>query len=1138
MIVFSGIQGISQTALLQNKIVASDREANDQFGDDRAVAIFKDYAVVGTKREDSDGNNEGKAYLYKWNPNTCTWFEIDTIVGVDDVGNLVSENNDFFGCSVAIYGEMIAIGAWGDDNNGPDGLGTVESEAGIVYIFKIVADEAEFVENVYQYNNSLPGGAEDQQPSADQFGFSVDLSASHLIVGSPGEDYDDLGGAMIPWAGGAFIYELISGSYVFRNKITAPVREGDDQFGMSVAIDGDQAAVGAPRDDWAGEGSPPWGDGLVYIFEEVGSDWNFVQVLIPPVETPHPDWDWFGYSIDMWEDRLIVGAWVDAHNEVGIADFGPLTPGSAYIYEFDGSNWILAQKIVASDRAPGDAFGFDVAIYEDYAIVGANREDNIGGSDAGSAYLFHHDGSNWIETQKIMAIDGEGSDHLGFAVDIHEKRFIVSAPFQGYDEDIVDITDPELPDAGAAYMYEIVDLAEEPVIVSDMDATCVEGLEVTLTIDSGDLGDATDWYWYEDDCETISIGTGTTIVVTPTETTTYCARGESYCEWFTPGDCGCITVEVDEGSWHQSTDDGLYDQANDVITDAEGSVYITGVYVNQTTFDGGIFAPETIMAGTFSRKSYVAKYDNCANLRWVAFAEGTLSSDSDYGTSIALDEASGLVYAVGIFRDSIHYNGGIGEDAGASGFAGTSGTGEQGYVACFNMNDGDVNFVDLVSLDPYTRLQAITVNQDNGRIYVGGERAIFPGQTKAFVQRYSPSLTSIGTADWLINGLDYHRESVSDLAYAHDGGGDDGSLWIIGGYKYSFAFSPGTAFIGSNYLDAYVARYIDDVVPNQVFLKKGNVNGKMFGEGIAVNEDAGIAYITGQYQGVATDAFEMPGQNLPSNIYQHAYFMAIDNFGNPVWPSARFTFGSPAVTVNGYSVAVSDNEVYYTGSYADNTIWFSGGPPLNYFSGSMNEPHVYVVAYHGNTGNYLWNNATMEPTGMAKHIPNAITTDEFGNAYVVGGYSQYMDYISGSPFSGILTSTAEFETFVMRVDPGSSGAFEIVSQEMDISESLVELDNLDKIRLEEKEIFNKVKGISIMPNPVRGMTIIELKDYVKDDVYHLKLISMDGKEVLTAKLSESRTSLDLSGLNSGVYMVQVINNNNNEVQHTKLVIGN
>ena len=76
-------------------------------------------------------------------------------------------------------------------------------------------------------------------------------------------------------------------------------------------------------------------------------------------------------------------------------------------------------KILASDAEASDLFGSSVSISSDgnTAIVGAEMEDT-GGSNAGAAYIFTWNGTNWTEQQKIQAGDAEADDRFGYSVSI------------------------------------------------------------------------------------------------------------------------------------------------------------------------------------------------------------------------------------------------------------------------------------------------------------------------------------------------------------------------------------------------------------------------------------------------------------------------------------------------------------------------------------------------------------------------------------------------------------------------------------------------------------------------------------------------------------------------------------------------
>jgi len=82
--------------------------------------------------------------------------------------------------------------------------------------------------------------------------------------------------------------------------------------------------------------------------------------------------------------------------------------------------------------------------------------------------------------------------------------------------------------------------AEIPVVSPDTDI-CLGGA-VTLEILSGNLNDATEWVWYVDECGLNPVGTGTYLLVSPEETTSYFVRGESECA--SPGLCAGVVVTV------------------------------------------------------------------------------------------------------------------------------------------------------------------------------------------------------------------------------------------------------------------------------------------------------------------------------------------------------------------------------------------------------------------------------------------------------------------------------------------------------------------------------------------------------------------------------------------------------------------
>ncbi len=84
--------------------------------------------------------------------------------------------------------------------------------------------------------------------------------------------------------------------------------------------------------------------------------------------------------------------------------------------------------------------------------------------------------------------------------------------------------------------------ASTPTLQASASDVCPNGLSA-LSVSSGNLNDATDWEWYSGSCGGTPVGTGTSINVNPTTTTTYYVRGEGGCTG-QAASCESITVNV------------------------------------------------------------------------------------------------------------------------------------------------------------------------------------------------------------------------------------------------------------------------------------------------------------------------------------------------------------------------------------------------------------------------------------------------------------------------------------------------------------------------------------------------------------------------------------------------------------------
>ncbi|NQT63852.1 MAG: hypothetical protein HQ556_12900 [Candidatus Marinimicrobia bacterium] len=214
----------------QKKLQASDKQSTDYFG--RSVAISGDYAIVGAEGEDTGGSTSGAAYLFFRNQDGANlWGQQEKISASN------ASSGDYFGHSVAISGDYAIVGAYYEDEFG--------GNAGAAYIF---------IRSVADWTQQTIISASDAQAS-DFFGVSVSISEDYALIGAYYEDEQASG------AGAAYSYLRSGVTWTEKAKTTASDGQGDDYFGNSVAISGDDIIVAAYQDDDNGSSA-----GSAYIY--------------------------------------------------------------------------------------------------------------------------------------------------------------------------------------------------------------------------------------------------------------------------------------------------------------------------------------------------------------------------------------------------------------------------------------------------------------------------------------------------------------------------------------------------------------------------------------------------------------------------------------------------------------------------------------------------------------------------------------------------------------------------------------------------------------------------------------------------------------------------------------------------------
>lgn len=364
--------GAPPAGLAVQEVSASDGAPGDQFG--ISVAVEGDTALVGASYK-----NGGQGAVYVFAQSNGTWSETQKLVASDGAPN------DWFGQSVALDGDTAVIGAPQYLNFGN----------GAAYVFTRVG-------GTWSESQKLTA---DDGVGRDQLGIAVAVDGAEVLVGAYGAAF---------YTGAVYAFAESGGSWTQTQKLVADDAAQQADFGVSVALDGTTALIGA------------YGDasyqGAAYVFGEDAGTWSQSQKLVASDGAANAH---FGISVALKGSRALVGA-------EGATVGANSHQGEAYAFANAGGVWAETQQLVASNGVAWDYFGRSVALDGTNAAVGAYGVN----AQQGGAYLFASDGSGaWSETQALTASDGAGGDQYGIWVALSDGTLLVGADgadsFQG-----------------------------------------------------------------------------------------------------------------------------------------------------------------------------------------------------------------------------------------------------------------------------------------------------------------------------------------------------------------------------------------------------------------------------------------------------------------------------------------------------------------------------------------------------------------------------------------------------------------------------------------------------------------------------------------------------------------------------------
>ena len=358
-------------------------------------------------------------------------------------------HRDYFGLSVSLSGDAVIVGAFEDDC-------AAGHDCGSAHIFR-------FNGTSWALEQRLT--ASDAAPD-DRLGVSVSVSGDAAFAGA---FFDDC--AVGEKCGAVYVFQFNGSSWVQEQKLTASDAAAGALFGVSVSMSGNTAVVGAREDDCAAGESC----GSAYVFRFDGTDWVQEQKLVASDAWAN---DNFGKSVSVSGDTVVVGSYL---NDCAAG----IQCGSAYVFRFNGTDWVEEQKLTASDAAAGALFGVSVSMSGNTTVVGAREDNCAAGESCGSAYVFRFNGITWIEEQKLIASDAAANDSFGRSVSLDGDTLVVGAPWDDC---------ASSANCGSVYLFRFngTSWVEEQKMVASDGGTDYLGVAVSLygdTVAGGATGD-------------------------------------------------------------------------------------------------------------------------------------------------------------------------------------------------------------------------------------------------------------------------------------------------------------------------------------------------------------------------------------------------------------------------------------------------------------------------------------------------------------------------------------------------------------------------------------------------------------------------------------------------------------------------
>jgi hypothetical protein len=523
-------------------------------------------------------------------------------------------------------------------------------------------------------------------------------------------------------------------------------------------------------------------------------------------------------------------------------------------------------------------------------------------------------------------------------------------------------------------------------------------------------------------------------------------------------------IQAQDCLWAKSVGGTGVDYGNNVTTDANGNVYMTGNFESPTITIGTITLTR-LGGGT---GFFIAKYDANGNVLWAKTALAAVSINA-IGNCVSTD-TNGNVYISGIFGSpTITFDAITLTNLGVSSRDIFIVKYDASGNALWAKSGGGIS-------DDYGQSISTDIN---GNVYISG---YFNSPTITFG---STTLTSAGFVDIFIVKYD----AGGNVIWAKKAGGTgvdfiysisadaSGNVYMVGcfsGYSITFNFTTISNNLGD--FDVFIVKY--NAAGNVLWVKRAGDYDRDIGRSITTDA-SGNLYITGHFNS-HTISF---GSTTLTNtgFYGDIFIVKLNAAGNVLW--AKSVSGDSNDETYGISADSSGN-VYISGYFSSQNITF-GSTTLSKTGSNF----AIFIAKYDTDGNALWAKSAGGNNNLYTDMGRSVAADISGNVYVTGTFNSPAITFG----SNTLTNAGAVNVFIAKYSGTGTGVEEMIGND----------------------------EINISPNPATGKFTINLKFKVQNA--KLLIVDVFGKEVYTTQINSESTEVDLSGVAKGLYFVNVGN---------------